>query len=282
MSDEQRRRDLADFLRTRRLHLTPEQVGLVGGGRRRTPGLRREEVAGLAHIGVSWYTLLEQGRAIHPSKDVLHSLADAMQFTPAERQHLFLLADQQPFMDAPPSEEQVSPALRRVLDTLTPVPAFILSSRWNYLAWNSTADEIFQITRAVPPYENNAIWRMFVDPMSLQIHSPQWEQVAGKILAEFRAESVRYADEDWFKRLIADLQRVSPEFRAWWPRHDVRGRADARKDMTHPLVGHLMFEHTTLQVPTAPELKIMIYTPLPETDTMEKLEQLLAMKVAAI
>jgi hypothetical protein len=100
------------------------------------------------------------------------------------------------------------------------------------------------------------------------------------VLAEFRADSARYAEEEWFKRLIADLQRVSPEFRAWWPRHDVRGRADARKDIEHPWVGCLMFEHTTLQVPTMPELKIMIYTPLPETDTLEKLQQLMDQGVA--
>lgn len=116
--------------------------------------------------------------------------------------------------------------------------------------------------------------------MSLQIHNPKWEQVAQRVLAEFRADSIGFADEEWFKRLIADLQRVSPEFCAWWPRHEVRGRADARKDITHPLVGCLMFEHTTLQVPTMPELKLMIYTPLPETNTLEKLQQLKEMKVA--
>src|SRR5689334_10299473 len=113
MSDEQRRLDLADFLRTRRMRLSPEQVGLITGGRRRTPGLRREEVAQLANVGVSWYTYLEQGRDIHPSSEVLHSIADALQLTPAERQHLLLLADQQPRVDAYlPDDEQVSPALR--------------------------------------------------------------------------------------------------------------------------------------------------------------------------
>jgi transcriptional regulator with XRE-family HTH domain len=280
MSDEQRRQDLADFLRTRRMRLMPEQVGLIGGGRRRTPGLRREEVAQLAHVGVSWYTLLEQGRDIHPSKDVLHSIADALQFTPAERQHLFLLADQQPFVETRIPDEQVSPALHRVLDALTPVPALIMGRRWNYLAWNTTADLIFQLWRPAPPYDTNAVWRMFADPIGLQAHNPNWEQVAQKVVAEFRADSVPYADEDWFKRLVADLQRISPEFCAWWPRHDVRGRDDSRKEILHPELGHMAFEHTTLQVPTTPELKIMIYTPLPETDTLEKLQQLMEMKKA--
>ncbi len=280
MSDEQRRQGLADFLRTRRMRLSPEQVGLISGGRRRTPGLRREEVAQLANVGVSWYTLLEQGRDIHPSREVLLSISHALQLTPDERQHLFLLADQQQLVDTRADDEQVSPALRRVLDALTPVPAYVVGRRWNYLAWNTTADEVFLLSKSVPPYEYNVVWRMFADPRSLRPYNPKWEQVAQRVLAEFRADSARYADEEWFKHLIADLQRVSPEFRTWWPRHDVLGRADARKDIEHPLVGCLMFEHTTLQVPTMPELKIMIYTPLPETDTLEKLQQLMDMKVA--
>src|SRR5579859_5199785 len=126
MSDEQRRQDLADFLRTRRMRLSPEQVGLISAVRRRTSGLRREEVAQLAHVGVSWYTLLEQGRAIHPSREVLNSIADALQLTPAERQHLFLLADQQQPDDTYLSNEHISPALHRVLDALNPVPAYII------------------------------------------------------------------------------------------------------------------------------------------------------------
>ncbi len=280
VSDEQRRQDLADFLRTRRMRLSPEQVGLISGGRRRTPGLRREEVAQLAHVGVSWYTFLEQGRDIHPSSEVLQSIADALQLTPDERQHLFLLADQYPLVDTHASDEQVSPALRRVLDALDPVPAYVMGRRWNFLAWNTAAEHVLLLSTPVPPYEYNAVWRIFAHPMSRHIYSPHWEQVAQKVLAEFRAESAPYADEEWFKRLIADLQRVSPEFRAWWPRHDVRGRSDALKEIEHPLVGCLMFEHTTLQVPTQPELKLMVYTPLPETDTLEKLQRLMDQDVA--
>ena len=277
MSDEQRRQDLADFLRTRRTRLSPEQVGLVGGGRRRTPGLRREEVAQLANVGVSWYTLLEQGRDIHPSSEVLQCIADALHLTPDERQHLFLLADQQHPVDTLAADEQVSSALRRALDGLTPIPAYVIGRRWNYLAWNIAAEHVFMLSQALPPYDTNAVWRVFADPTAHQLRTAQWEQAAQRVLAEFRADSARYADEDWFQRLVADLQRVSPEFRAWWPRHDVRGRGDAQKTIEHPLVGRLMFEHTTLQVATMPELKVMIYTPLPGTDTLAKLQRLLDM-----
>ncbi len=276
MSDEQRRHDFANFLRTRRLRLSPEEVGLIRGGRRRTPGLRREEVAERANVGVSWYTLLEQGRDVNPSREVLAAIADALQLTPDERQHLFFFANQPYLIETSTSDELVSPALRRVLDALTPTPAYIINRRWNYLAWNTTASQIFLRTEVAPPYEYNVIWRIFTDPTLRHINKePTWEQVALQVLEEFRAESVPYSDEEWFKRLIADLQRVSPEFRAWWPHHNVRGRADTQKTLEHPLVGCLMFEHTTLQVPAQPELKVMIYTPLPQTGTVEKLQQLM-------
>jgi transcriptional regulator with XRE-family HTH domain len=281
MSDEQRRQDLAEFLRTRRMRLSPEQVGLISSGRRRTPGLRREEVAQLANVGVSWYTLLEQGRDIHPSSEVLHGIADALQLTPVERQHLFLLAGQQPLAGTPAEDEQVSPALRRVLDTLNPVPAYAIGRRWNYLAWNTAADRVLLLSEWVPPYKYNAVWRMFANPLSRQaLYRPHWEQVAQKVLAEFRADIAPYADEEWVKRLIADLQCVSPEFRAWWPHHDVRGKIDAIKEIEHPAVGLLSFEHTTLQVPATPELKVMIMTPLPGTDTLEKLQRLMDQEIA--
>src|SRR5260221_14761914 len=116
MDERERRQALAAFLRTRRARLQPADVSLPARSRRRTPGLRREEVAQLANVGVSWYTLLEQGRDIHPSREVLQSIADALQLTPDEQQHLFLLANQQPLVETHISDDQVSPALRRVLD----------------------------------------------------------------------------------------------------------------------------------------------------------------------
>jgi transcriptional regulator with XRE-family HTH domain len=257
------------------MRLSPEQVGLTRGERRRTPGLRREEVAQLASVGVSWYTVLEQGRDIHPSKEVLHSIATALQLTLDELHYLFLLADQQDLFETQTSSEQVNPTLHRVLEALNPVPAYVIGRRWDFLAWNIAAEHVLLLSKSAPPYDHNAIWRIFADPMSFHLYSPSWEHIAQKMLAEFRADSARYANEAWFKCLIADLQGISPEFRAWWPRHDVGGKNDALKTIQHPVLGCLMFEHTTLQVPTMPELKMMIYTPLPETDTLEKLRQLM-------
>ncbi|GCE10696.1 helix-turn-helix transcriptional regulator [Tengunoibacter tsumagoiensis] len=279
MNEAQRRQALGDFLRTRRSRIFPTEVGLPAGKRRRTPGLRREEVAQLANIGVSWYTSLEQGRDIHPSTEILSSIATALQLTFDERQHLFLLADMQRFHDELPLDEYISPALRRILEDLNPDPAYVMGRRWDYLAWNTAAEQVFTPSRISLPYAYNIVWRIFGNS-ERQSNDPDWEQKAQGILAEFRAESVQYADEEWFKQLIADLQQVSPEFRAWWPRHDVRGRLDGRKNIEHPVVGSLLFEHVTLQVPSNSHLKVMIYTPLPGTKTSEKLQFLLSSPVA--
>lgn len=277
--DIQRRETLADFLRTRRARLSPAEAGFPAGRRRRLPGLRREEVAQLANIGVSWYTSLEQGRDISPSLDVLHSLADALQLSPEERQHLLLLANQQPAAIFP-QIETVSPVLLRVLEDLNPDPAYIMNRRWDYVAWNKAAKCVFFPENiASPPYERNLVWRIFANPAN-QEGFVEWEEKAQAILAEFRAETARYADEDWHKQLVADLQRISPQFRDWWPRHDVRGRNDGPKDIEHPTAGRLQFEFTTLQVPANPDFKVMIYMPLSGTDTAAKIQRLLDIEQA--
>jgi transcriptional regulator with XRE-family HTH domain len=273
MQDEQRRRDLADFLRTRRERLVPEEVGMPGGTRRRTPGLRREEVAQLANVGVSWYTLLEQGRDIHPSAEILHGIATALHLTPEERDHLFLLANPQRLADVSPPEEYISPELRRLLEDLDPDPAYVMGWRWNYLAWNKAAKALFAIWERPTMYPNNIIWKIFVHDR--QPDDPRWQAKAQHMLAEFRAESAPYLGEPWLKQLIADLQATSAEFREWWQRHDVRGRLDGSKYLHHELVGNLAFDHVTLQVPSNPGLKVVILMPLADTDTAAKLRHLM-------
>ncbi len=263
MDDCERRRALADFLRKRRAQLTPADVGLPPGIRRRTPGLRREEVAQLANIGTSWYVWLEQGRDVHPSAQVLESLAEALRLTANERRHLFLLAGQALPVQASAVEEGVSPGLQRVLDDLNPTPAYILGRRLDYLAWNTAADDLLAISEASVPYGRNPIWRLFTSPAMRA--RPHWEQVARATLAEFRAASARYPGDSSFEELIEDLKRVSPEFCRWWPHHDVRSTLDGQKAFRHPTLGLLEFEEITLQVLNNPDLRIVIYSPLGET-----------------
>ncbi len=264
MHESERRQALADFLRKRRAHLSPADVGLPPGLRRRTPGLRREEVAQLANISTSWYVWLEQGRDVHPSLQVLESLAQALRLTLNERRHLFLLAGQALPPHARPVEESVSPALQQLLDDLDPTPAYVMGRRLDYLAWNKAADGVFAISGTSSPNARNLIWRLFTN-RTIRKHVPDWEQKVRGALAEFRTASARYSGDVWFEELIEELKQVSPEFCRWWPQHDASSSLDGRKIMEHPVAGHLEFEHVTLQVPGDPDIKITIYTPLAET-----------------
>jgi transcriptional regulator with XRE-family HTH domain len=263
MHESERRQVLAAFLRQRRARLSPADVGLPPGIRRRTPGLRREEVAQLANIGSSWYVWLEQGRDVHPSTQVLESLAQALRLTPNERRHLFLLAGQLLPPHVSPSEESAIPALQQVLDDLNPTPAYAIGRRWDFLAWNKAAEGLFAISEASSPYARNLVWRLFTSPTMRE--RPNWEQVARGTLSEFRATSARYPGDRWFEDMIEDLKQVSPEFRRWWPHHDVRNSLDSHKVIEHPTLGRLEFEHITLQVLSNPDIRIMIYSPLVET-----------------
>jgi transcriptional regulator with XRE-family HTH domain len=272
-TEPDRRAALAHFLRMRRARLTPAAVGLPVGRRRRTPGLRREEVAERASIGTAWYTALEQGRNVHPSTSVLHSLAEALQLTPDERRHLFLLAGQLLPSPLPPEEEPLSPAVRRIVDDLNPDPACVLGRRLDYLYWNRADAAVWPLDEAPSPYARNLLWRVFAGPAARR---PGWEGVAQTVLAQFRAASARYPGDPRFAALIGELARTSPEFRAWWPRHDVCGSLDCRKELTHPEAGLLVLDRTTLQIAAAPDLTILVYTPVTGTDTAEKLLALLA------
>src|SRR5579862_887527 len=161
MEERERRQALAAFLRTRRARLSQAEVGLPARSRQRTPGLRREDVAELANIGVSWYTLLEQGKDVHPSKLVLESIAQALRLTHVEEKYLFLLAGHTLPVKAPPEEEEVPPELRRVVDVLMPHPAFVIGRRWDILFRNRAADLVFCFDEPLPPHSLNVVWRYF-------------------------------------------------------------------------------------------------------------------------
>ncbi|MCB0163664.1 MAG: helix-turn-helix domain-containing protein [Anaerolineae bacterium] len=273
MDENERRQALADFLRKRRAGLTPAEVGLPPGLRRRTPGLRREEVAQLAHIGTSWYVWLEQGREVNPSAQVLESLAQALRLTPNERRHLFVLAGQTLPPQTTPAEECVSPVLHHMLADLNPSPAYVIGRRWDYLAWNQAADAVFAISEATAPYGRNLVWRFFIDP-AMRRHFPNWEQMARGVLAEFRTASVRYPGDADFTDLIEALKRSSPEFCQWWPQHDASRSLDGDKTLDHPTLGRLEFEFVILQVLSDPDVKVTIFTP--KVMTRAKLQQHLA------
>ncbi|HLZ58941.1 MAG TPA: helix-turn-helix transcriptional regulator [Ktedonosporobacter sp.] len=275
MNDQERRKELAHFLRTRRERVSPQAVGLPAGSRRRTPGLRREELALVAGIGVTWYTGLEQGRAMTVSTQVLESLVRVLDMNTAERNHLFLLARQQQPADPYPFTTAVSPALQCILDNLGTSPAYITNPRWDVLAWNKAMTCVYQTDfAALPPSERNILRLVFT---SHSQHMPlvNWEQAAQGLLALFRASTERYVGEPWLKELVAELEQASPQFRTWWSQHAIQTTHTEKKELHHPLVGRLILQPTTFQVTDAPDLRMVIYTPLAETNTAQKLAQLI-------
>jgi transcriptional regulator with XRE-family HTH domain len=271
---EARRRELADFLRTRRAALQPADVGLPNGGRRRTPGLRREEVAQLAGVGTTWYTWLEQGRDVRASKSVLEALGDALRLTNAERHHLFRLGRGESWPVPRLVDEKASPTIRRLIANLG-APAYLLGRRWDYLAWNDAMAAVFGDPSDLPDGLRNHMWVVFTDPSYRKL-VPDWTKGARTALARFRSDHARHVGEPAFEELIGALQDASPEFREWWPRHEVASSAEGRKVLNHPEVGRLVFEHAPFHRADHWEQRLILYSPLDEDDTPAKLERLLA------
>jgi transcriptional regulator with XRE-family HTH domain len=271
---EHRRSELADFLRRRRESLQPEDVGLPGGGRRRTPGLRREEVAQLAGVGTTWYTWLEQARDVRASAEVLEALARALRLTTAERAHLLLLGRGEAAPVTQPPAERASASLKRLISHLGCNPAFVLGRRWDYLAWNNAACALFGDLAALPRGARNHVWLMFMDPARRELF-PDWERSSRLVTAKFRADSARHLNDPSFEALIQALRRSSPEFCRAWARHEVASDGGGRKEAVHPLVGELVFEHAVFRPEGEGDQRLVLYSPLPEHDTAAKLQTLL-------
>ena len=272
---ERRRQELADFLRTKRSSLQPEDVGLPDGGRRRTPGLRREEVALLAGVGTTWYTWLEQGRDVRASLDVLEAFSRALRLTPAERSHLILLGRGEQAKPCKPPAEEVSPTLRRLVENVGPGPAYLLGRRWDYLAWNKSFERVFMWEPGPEPLSRNHVWLWFMDPSRRTLCSGDWATSARLLVAKFRADSARNIGDPAFEELISALNSSSPEFRKLWKRHEVAGSGEGRKELTHPAVGPLAFDHAVFLHGDSGEKRLILYSPACESDTREKLARLL-------
>jgi transcriptional regulator with XRE-family HTH domain len=273
--DESRRAELARFLRTRRERLSPAVVGLPIAGRRRTPGLRREELALLAGLGTSWYTWLEQGRAITVSAQALESLARALRLTPEERAHLFILARGEIPASPGAVTTSVDAATQQVLDTLNPCPAYVVNAQWTVVAWNTAACRVFVDFASLAGRERNLLWLLFTHPILRNCYE-EWEQVARRMLGVFRVSAAAAVGAAWYQQLIEDLCHASPEFEAWWPEHNVTSSPREAKVVRHPLVGRMVFTSNPLQVAHAPDAWMLVYTPDPETDTRAKVGRLLA------
>jgi transcriptional regulator with XRE-family HTH domain len=257
------RAELAEFLRSRRARLNPVDAGFANGSRRRTPGLRREEVAQLAEVGVSWYTWLEQGRDIHVSEPLLERLAGALRLTATERGHLFELAHGRPPSLPTIAPAEASLALRHVVDAY-PFPALVSTLRWDVLAWNAPITALYGDYARLPIERRNALWSFFTD-LELRVRIPSWADRARGSVARFRLDAARAADRTSFDALATELAEVSPEFARYWSEHEVIEVPEGKKVFVHPDVGAIEFEHVSLSrtEPDGQALRVTLYVPRP-------------------
>lgn len=256
-----RRAELGGFLRAHRARITPEAAHLGRAGRRRTPGLRREEVAVLAGISSAWYTWLEQGREIRVSPEVLHRIADALQLTAEDRRHLLALADPGFSIAAPPAET-VTPALQRVLRAMPDVPAAIIG-RYGDLLAASPALEVLLPPAGGPGEERNLPVFVFTN-RELRERLSDWESLARECVAHFRSVYRFTVGEPKAEHLVARLRAASPEFAAWWDRYELDPTPSGPVVLDHPTAGHLMLEHVHLLLSTPAALTLGVLTPVDE------------------
>ena len=271
MGATDRRAELGEFLRARREALRPGDVGLPSGGRRRTPGLRREEIALLAGVSVTWYTWLEQGRRINASRDVLLALARTLRLDDAGRDHLLALA-----VGGPPSTEPVErvieapDAINRLIHSMEPAPAYVLGPRWEIVSWNAAEERLYPMLRDLADDERNLLWVLFCEPLAQRL-IVDWEDRARSTLAEFRAATTLLVDDPVLRELVERLTARSAEFAAWWPQHDVAGFQTRLRLYDHPRAGRLTFEYQQLVPSEWPHLRVICQLPLPGDDSAQRL-----------
>ena len=255
------RTELRDFLRSRRARLSPEQTGIVSYGRRRTPGLRREEVAVLAGVGVSWYTWLEQGRDIRVSSAVLDALARALQLDDTERTHLYRLCSLNPPDPVARRRSLEVSRLRRIVDGWSPNPSYVVDSYGNVIAANVTATSIFGVT----DQGYNCPVAFFSDPLIRQRY-PERAEVARRMVAHLRASAGRLLDDPEFQSLVDRLHAASTAFTELWSRHEIMQESPGVVLFRHPRLGRLVFEQTALTIADDPDLRLMVYLALPDDE----------------
>jgi transcriptional regulator with XRE-family HTH domain len=263
---------LGSYLKDRRAKLDPAEFG-IETRRRRTPGLRREEVAQRANVSATWYTWLEQGRGGSPSSDVLNRLARALALTSAEREHLFLLAQHRPPEIRHQPFEPISAQLQRVLDAMTFSPAVLRTALWDVVGWNAAASVVMTDYALLPPEDRNILKLIFCNER-VRGHMVNWERDARSAVASFRAEAIKAAPAQALQAMVEDLSQASPEFSAIWRDYDIQNYGAGTKHFRHEIAGDLMMEYSSFTVDGRPDLGLVVFTPMTEADA-ERVRQLL-------
>ncbi len=269
---------LGTFLKDRRARLDPATLGIVAT-RRRTPGLRREEIAQRANVSVTWYTWLEQGRGGAPSADVLDRVARALTLTEVEREHMFLLAQHRPPQVRYQAHAGVTPRLQNVIDGMRLSPAIIKTSAWDIVAWNQAATAVLKDYSTLPPQQRNILRILFGDT-NVRSKMPHWQEDARGAVASFRLEVSRTGASEAAEALVADLCASSPEFAAMWRDNDVQAYGEGTKRVNHPVVGPLALDYSTFGVDGAPDLGLVVYTPATSADAVA-VDRLIALSLKA-
>ncbi len=266
------RRELGEFLRSRRAQVDPRDVGLPPGGARRTPGLRREEVALLSGVSHTWYTWLEQGRDIHPSRQVVDALARTLRMSPAEHGYVLRLTGHAG--PAPADAAGGMPGhVQRLLDALGPSPAYAITADWSIAGWNRAYERFYPGVAAVPAAERNLLRLVFTDP-AVRALLADWPTDSRRFLAQFRAEVGPRLADPAVVGLVSRLEEASPAFRAGWASHDVDRFSAAERRFEHPEVGTLLLEHHQLTPADAPGLQVVVYTAAAGSRTADRLAAL--------
>jgi transcriptional regulator with XRE-family HTH domain len=270
----QRRTALGEFLRTRRARLSPDQIGLPFRVRRRTPGLRREEVAVAAGVSTTWYTYLEQGRDIRVSHDVLECIADALRLNQDERMHLFLLAEPSTSALSLLPDEVLPPAYQLVLDGLEDYPAYIRGRCMNILAWNKAARAVFGDFALLSDRERNLLWLLFTDTPFRRLFVDR-DGLAQEMIEIFRETAARYLSAPWLNEFVDALSRVSPAFQQSWKGHNVRRKTSGAvtRELLHPELGRLVFTVAGFQMSGDPDMQCCIFTAAPNSETAAKIHR---------
>ncbi|NED12229.1 helix-turn-helix transcriptional regulator [Streptomyces sp. SID9124] len=261
--------ELGDFLRSRRARISPEEVGLNSYGRRRVPGLRREEVAQLAGVSVDYYIRLEQGRGPSVSDAVLDAIARVLRLDETEHAHLRTVARPKARKASAPSVRRVRPGLRLLLDLFERAPAFVLGRRMDVLAWNALGDALGGFSR-LPAGERNMPRQAFLAPGARELY-PDWPAVAAETVAHLRLDAGLHPDDKELAALVGELSLKSEDFRRLWADHQVKAKTYGVKRMVHPVAGELTLPYETLAVPGEPELSLVVYTPEPGSETAERI-----------
>lgn len=264
---------LGSFLRDRRSRMDPATFGFAAG-RRRTPGLRREEVAQRANISPTWYTWLEQGRGGAPSADVLNRIAAGLMLTDAEREHLFILGLGHPPEPHYKGPEGITPRLQRVLDALPVSPALIKTATWDVVAWNRAAAVVLTDYARLAPEQRNILRMMFSDAR-VRAAQEDWRKVARFVVGSFRADAARAGAGAEVAALVEELSRTSPEFVEMWASNDIAGHGEGLKRLHHPGIGPIELEFSTFAIEGRPDLAMMVYNPATRA-TAERIEALIA------